>query len=375
MTEQQYLIKRKLNVVEFAEQMKNISEACRRLGVSRQHYYDIKNALAEDGVEGLIAKSRKGARIANRFSQEVEEAILDYCLEEPTHGQVRVANELNRKNGWNISGGGVRSFWVRNNLQTKDLRLKRLEEHSAKEGVILTESQVKALEEKKEEKQAHGEIETHHSGFLFSQDTYYVGYIKGIGKIYQQTGIDTFSNQGFAKLYLDKNQTVTADFLNSKVLPFFDAHRISILRVLTDRGTEYCGRPETHHYQLYLYLNDIEHSRTKARHPQTNGACEKLNQTIQSEFYSTAFRKKLYKSLEEIQADLDTFMNKYNYDRTNQGKRCKGKTPYETFTHGVELYKKMVYKKELADEETPKSLVVSDEKKVEMFQDMSNISL
>lgn len=361
MTEQQYLIKRKLNVVEFAEQMKNISEACRRLGVSRQHYYDIKSTLQEEGIEGLLEKTRKSPRIANRFSPEIEQAILDYCLEEPVHGQQRVANELNRKKGWNISGGGVRSFWLRNDLQTKALRLKRLEEHSAKEGTILTESQLKALEEQKEEKQAHGEIETHHSGFLFAQDTYYVGYIKGIGKIYQQTGIDTYSNQGFAKLYLEKTQTVAADFLNSKVLPFFDEHNISILRVLTDRGTEYCGRPETHHYQLFLHLNDIEHSRTKARHPQTNGACEKLNQTIQNEFYQTAFRKKLYKSLEEMQLDLDKFMVYYNKDRTNQGKRCKGKTPYETFTSGIEIYNAMVYKNNEEGFELEKKFEVSQE--------------
>ena len=185
-----------------------------------------------------------------------------------------------------------------------------------------------------------------------AQDTYYVGYIKGIGKIYQQTAIDTFSNTGFAKLYLDKTQTVAADFLNSKVLPFFDEHRISVLRMLTDNGKEFCGRAETHHYQMFLYLNDIEHSRTKARHPQTNGAVEKLHQTIQNEFYNTAFRKTLYKTLEQMQNDLDKFMKKYNFERTNQGKRCQGRTPYETFTEGVQKYKAMVYDTEKEDQET-----------------------
>jgi len=125
-----------------------------------------------------------------------------------------------------------------------------LEKWSAEKNNILSESQVQALEEQKQEKEAHGEIETHHAGFLFAQDTYYVGYIKGIGKIYQQTGIDTFSNLGFAKLYLDKTQTVAADFLNSKVLPTFDEHGVSVLRVLTDNGKEYCGHQNSHHYQL-----------------------------------------------------------------------------------------------------------------------------
>lgn len=351
MTQQQYLINRKLNIVEFADTLKNITKACKRLGVSRQHYYDIKKAIEEDGVEALVEKSRRGPRIGNRCAPEVEQAILDYALEYPTHGQVRVSNELRKKKNVHISGGGVRSVWLRHDLANKSLRLKRLEKWSAEENNILTESQVQALEEQKQEKEAHGEIETHHSGFLVAQDTYYVGYIKGIGKIYQQTGIDTFSNTGFAKVYLDKTQTVAADFLNSKVLPFFDDHGISVLRMLTDNGKEYCGQQDTHHYQLFMYLNDIEHSRTKVRHPQTNGAVEKLNQIIQNEFYNVAFRKKLYGSLEELQSDLDIYMREYNFDRTNQGKRCKGRTPYETFSQGVQLYKEMVYDTERENEE------------------------
>lgn len=343
MTEKQYLISRKLNVLDFADQMKNISEACRKLGVSRQHYYDIKNTLAEEGVEGLMEKTRKVARIRNRLAPEIEDAILEYSLHQPTHGQKRVANELNRKHNWKISDGGVRSVWLRHGLEVKSLRLKRLEKWAAENHGLLTESQIQAMEEQKEEKLAHGEIETHHSGFLVAQDSYYVGYIKGIGKIYQQTGIDTYSNIGFAKIYQDKTATCAAKFLNSKVLPFFDEYNLSVLRVLTDRGTEYCGKPETHHYQLFLYLNEIEHSKTKARHPQTNGSCEKLNQTIQEEFYSVAFRKKLYTSIEEMQKDLDDYMRFYNFSRTNQGKRCKGRTPMETFLEGKELYQKLVH--------------------------------
>jgi transposase InsO family protein len=111
---------------------------------------------------------------------------------------------------------------------------------------------------------------------------------------------------------------VTAEFLNNKVLQYFDEHGISILRVLTNNGREYCGIKDSHHYQLFLYLNDIEHTRTKVRYPQTNGATEKLNQTIKNDFFSVAFRKKLYTTLEEMQFDLDNFMKEYNFDQTNQ---------------------------------------------------------
>lgn len=344
MTREQYIINRKVSIVELGQTLGNISDACRKIGVSRQHYYDIKQALLEDGVEGLMEKSRRMPRYGNRVPPELEDRILKYSLEYPTHGQVRVSNELKRE-GVIVSPGGIRSIWLRHKLEKKGLRLKRLEQWSAEHANILTESQVQALELAKEEKEAHGEIETHHPGFLVGQDTYYVGYIKGVGKIYQQTGIDTYSNVGFAKIYNDKNSLTAADFLNDKVLPFFDQHNMSVLRTLTDRGTEYCGKPE-HAYQLFLHLNDIEHSRTKVRHPQTNGATEKLNQTIQNEFYAVVFRKKIYQSLEEIQTDLDEFMARYNCDRTNQGRNCAGRTPMETFLSGIPLYQNLVYKGE-----------------------------
>ena len=344
MTQQQYIISRKVNIVELANTLGNISEACRNLGVSRQHYYDIKTAINEDGIEGLLEKSRKVPRVANRIGPEIEKQILEYALEFPTHGQVRVENELKAK-GIRISSGGVRGVWGRHNILRKGDRLKRLEKYSAETGKVLTESQVAALECAKEAKQAHGEIETFHPGFLFGQDTYYVGYIKGVGKIYQQTGIDTFSNTGFAKLYLDKTAITAADFLNDKVLPYFDSEQMRLLRVLTDRGTEYSGKIEQHPYQLFLHLNDIEHSRTKAFHPQTNGCTERLNQIIQEEFYAVAFRKTLYGSIEQIQTDLDAYMKYYNEKRTNQGKRCLGRTPKQTWDDGYELYKKYVIEK------------------------------
>ncbi len=341
MTQEQYLIKRKLNILELGQTLGNISDACRRLGVSRSHYYDIKNVIAEEGVEGLLEKSRRTPRIGNRIAPEIEKKVLDYALEFPTHGQVRVENELKQK-GIQISSGGIRGIWIRHGIPTKNERLLRLEKWVAETGKVLTESQVQALESAKEEKEAHGEIETFHPGFLMGQDTYYVGYIKGIGKIYQQTGIDTYSNVGFAKVYTEKTALTSADFLNDKVLPFYDSHGIRLLRTLTDRGSEYCGHPDTHPYQLFLHLNDMEHSRTKARHPQTNGCTERLNQIIQDEFYAVAFRKRLYTSLDEIQGDLDIFMKSYNETRTNQGKRCQGRTPIQTFLASLDLYQKYV---------------------------------
>lgn len=205
--------------------------------------------------------------------------------------------------------------------------------------MVLTESQVQALEKAKVEKEAQGEIETEHPGYLGSQDTYYVGTIKGVGRIYEQTYIDTYSRVAQAKLYTQKTPITAADTLNDRVLPFYEGHGIKVLRILTDRGTEFSGNRERHEYELYLDLEDIEHTKTKVRHPQTNGICERFHQTIQNEFYATAFRKKIYNSLEEIQNDLDEWLVYYNNERPHSGKYCFGKTPMQTFLDTIHLAK------------------------------------
>lgn len=199
----------------------------------------------------------------------MEKTIVELAIEQPTLGQLRVSNEL-KKQGIIISPGRVRSVWLRHDLHTFKLRLKALEAKSAQEGILLSESQLAALEKAKEEKKAQGEIETYHPGYLGAQDTYYVGNIKGVGHIYQQTFIDTYSKIAFTKLYDRKNALVAADLLNDQVVPFFEQHELRLLRILTDRGTDY-GIRDQHDYQLYLALEDIDHSKTKAKSPQTNG--------------------------------------------------------------------------------------------------------
>ncbi len=170
-----------------------------------------------------------------------------------------------------------------------------------------------------------------------SQDTFYVGNMKGVGWIYQQTFVDTYAKVAFAKLYTTKTPIAAADVLNDGVLPFYQEHQVPLLRVLTDRGSEYCGRVEQHDYQLYLAVNDVDHTRTKAQSPQTNGICERFHKTILNEFYRVAFRKKIYTTLEELQEDLDAWLIAYNHERTHQGKMCCGRTPMATFEDGKRI--------------------------------------
>jgi transposase InsO family protein len=338
MTTEEKLIKNKLGLLELANYLKNVSEACRVMGYSRDTFYRVRKAYEEGGLEALKEKSRRKPNVRNRVSEDIEEAVVQMAFEEPAYGQKRVSDEL-RERGIFISPAGVRCVWLRHDLQTFQRRLVALEEHVAKTGAVLTESQLLAMEKAKEEKAAWGEIETEHVGYLGSQDTFYVGTLKGVGRIYQQTFIDTYSAVGFAKLYTSKVPINAADLLNDRVMPFFDKHELPLLRILTDRGTEFCGKPDTHDYQLFLALNDIDHTRTKAKNPQTNGICERFHKTILDEFYKIAFRKKIYLTLDELQEDLDEWLAKYNLRRTHQGKRCQGKTPMKTFMENLPLAK------------------------------------
>jgi transposase InsO family protein len=337
----QNIIKHKVGLLNLAEELGNVSKACKLMGFSRDTFYRYQSARDEGGVDALFEKNRRKPNLKNRVDLDTENAVVAYATDYPAYGQTRASNEL-RKLGVFVSPSGVRSIWLRHDLYNFKLRLRALEKISADQGIVLTEAQVQALEKKKDDDLAHGEIETAHPGYLGSQDTFYVGTIKGVGRIYQQTFVDTYSKWAAAKLYTTKTPITAADMLNDKVLPFFEEQGMGVIRMLTDRGTEYCGNVEKHDYELFLGVCGIEHTKTKARHPQTNGICERFHKTILNEFYQVAFRRKLFPSLDSLQTDLDKWINEYNTERTHQGKMCCGRTPMATMLDGKQIWEDKV---------------------------------
>ncbi|TBR24647.1 MAG: transposase, partial [Reyranella sp.] len=233
MTTEKKVARRKRTLLELAGQLGNVSKACRIVGYSRQQFYEIRRNFQTYGADGLLDRIA-GPRNPhpNRVGEDVEKAILDHCLAHPCHGALRVAGELALA-GIQVSSSGVRGVWSRHGLLGKHDRLMRLEKASADRVVQLNEEQVAALERFSPEfRERH--IEAHHSGDLVAVDTFFVGHLKAIGKVYLQTAIDCCSRFAWGRLYTNKMPLTAVHLLNTDVVPHFEEHGVPIKTVLSD---------------------------------------------------------------------------------------------------------------------------------------------
>lgn len=349
MTTTQKVARRKLSLLELAKDLGNVSKACKVMGYSRQQFYEIRRNFQTFGAEGLLDRlpGTRGPH-PNRVSEEVEKAVLDHALVFPSHGPLRVSQELTLK-GIQVSSGGVRGVWSRHNLLTRHERLLRLERETRAQKMDLTVEQVRMLERFSPEfRERH--IEVHHTGELVAVDTFFVGTLKGVGRVYLQTVLDCFSRYAWGRLYTSKLPVTAVHVLNNDVLPFFEAHSVAVETVLSDNGREFCGRPDQHPYELFLQLEGIEHRTTKVRRPQSNGFIERLHRTLLDEHFRIQGRTKWYESLDEMQEDLDKYLAHYNAERPHQGRNMNGKTPYDIFKSGIKktTTKKAQNKKQIA---------------------------
>lgn len=345
MTAKQKVAHRKLSMLQLAEKLRNVSEACRIMGYSRQQFYEIKRSFQEHGFDGLLDKPPIPGSMPTKTPPELEKKVIDMSIEHPAWGQQHIADHLALESV-QIAPATVRNIRIRNGLESRYRRLLALEEKVAGKPVELTEEQIRLLEKHNPEfKERH--VESPHPGYLLSQDTFYVGTMKGVGRVYLQAVVDTYSSLAFGKLYTAKIPITAADLLNDRVLPFYEKEKVPVRAILTDRGTEFKGRLESHPYELFLQLSDIEHRLCKVATPRTNGFVERFNRTVLDEFFREAFRKKFYASVVELQKDLDEWLYNYNHKRPHRGYRNMGRRPYETFTQGKKLIGKTTKKKEV----------------------------
>ena len=334
MTTTDKIARRKLSLLDLASDLSNVSRACKVMGYSRQQFYEIRRNFQTYGAAGLMDRlpGAKGPH-PNRVPAEIEAAVLAHALDHPCHGALRVEHELRLK-GVAVSSGGVRGVWQRHNLLTKHERLLRLEKATAERPFDLSEEQTRLLERFSPEfRERH--IEAPHTGALVAVDTFFVGTLKGVGKIYMQTAIDCHSRYAWARLYPSKLPVTAVHTLNHDVLPTFEDHGARIEAVLSDNGREFCGRPDHHPYELFLQLEEIEHRTTKVRRPQSNGIVERFHRTALDEHFRVEGRKTWFETIDEMQKVLDEWLVAYNTKRPHQGRGMNGRTPLKAFNEGL----------------------------------------
>jgi transposase InsO family protein len=144
--------------------------------------------------------------------------------------------------------------------------------------------------------------------------------------------VDARRSLAFAKLELSKATLTAVDTLYDHVLPFYGEQGVPVAHALTDNSRGYCGRESQRFFELFPTLNQVTHRRTEVRSPEINGSCERFHRTVKEEFFAVAFRKTFYESLDQLQADLDRYVDFYNRERAHQGYRTQGRTPYQAFS-------------------------------------------
>jgi len=337
MTADEKIAHQRLSVLELAQALGNVSEACRQRDISRSQFYEYKRRFQTHGLEGLKDLPPIHHSHPWTTTPEVVQRILEVSLQNPAWGCVRLSNQL-KLEGTSVSSPTIQNILIKHGMGSKYERLLKLEEEAAGHAIELTPEQVMLIEKANPcFRERH--VESSRPGELLSQDTFYVGRFKGVGKVYLHAIVDTYGSYAFGFLYTSKQPEAAVAVVHNDVLPFYQDLELPVKAILTDNGREFCGK-DSHPYEIYLALNEIEHRRTKVRRPQTNGFVERFNRTVLDEFLRPAFRTKFYESVEALQDDLDIWLVHYNTERAHQGYRNMGKRPIDTINDYLKTVRK-----------------------------------
>ena len=333
MTAEEKVARQKLSVLELAQALGNVTEACRQRGISRTSFYEYKRRFQTHGLEGLKDLPPIHKSHPMTTPPEVVERILDLSLTHPAWGCDRLSDTMKLEGSY-VSGPTIQNILNQNGMGTRYDRWLKLEGKASEEAMELSGEQV-AFIEKQNPCFRERHVESSRPGELLNQDTFYVGHLKGVGKVYLHAVVDTYSSHAFGFLHVSKQPEAAVAVLHNQALPFYQERELVVEAVLTDNGREFCGK-DTHPYELYLELNDIQHRTSRVRRPQTNGFVERFNRTALDEFFRQAFRQNFYESVEELQGDLDRWLEHYNTERPHQGYRNMGRRPIDTINQYLE---------------------------------------
>ena len=327
MQAEEKVARQRLSVLQLAELLQNVSAACRQRGMTRTQFYDYKRRFELQGLEGLKDLPPIHKTHPQTTPPEIVERILALSLEHPAWGCVRLSERL-KLDGVRVSSPTIQNILIKHGMASKFDRLLKLEAQAAVEPIELSAEQIAQIEKANPcFRERH--VESGAPGQLLSQDTFFVGHFKGVGKVYLHTVVDTYGSYAFGFLHTSKVPECAVAVLHNDVLPFYQERGLAVEKILTDNGREFCGT-DTHPYELYLALNDIAHARTKVKHPYTNGFVERFHRTVKEEFFEMALRETFYESVEALQADLDRWLAHYNTERPHLGYRNLGKRPLDT---------------------------------------------
>ncbi len=329
MNAEEKVARQRMSVLELAEALGNVSEACRRRGMTRTQFYEYKRRFQTHGLAGLKDLPPVHKTHPQATPQPVVERIVALSLEHPAWGCVRLSAML-KLEGISVSSPTVQNILIKHGMGSKFDRLLKLEERASSEPIELSAEQV-ALIERTNPAFAERHVESSAPGELLCQDLFSVGHLKGVGEVYLDAVVDTYGSYAFGFLHTGKLPEAAAAVVHNDVLPFYEDRQLGVAAILTDNGREYCGT-DAHPYEVYLALNEIEHRRTKVKHPWTNGFVERFHRTALDEFFRIAFRTRFYEAVEPLQADFDAWLRHYNRERPHLGYRNYGKRPLDTVT-------------------------------------------
>lgn len=318
----------RLHAINRAAQIGNVSQACRELGISRTRFYRWKQRFEQYGTDGLRPGRRSSWRHPYQTPPNVERSVLAWAIAEPTWGPLRLSSELRRQRDLVLHPSTIYRILKRHRLQTRFERLVILEQHAAETAGLLTERTRRKLLRAQGHKPRH--VQASVPGELVCIDTFYIGKLKGVGKVWQYTACDAATSFGVARLITGNWSAVkSAAFLTEAVIPVFGKQGFAVQRVLTDCGREYYGE-----FDKVCAAREIRHTRTKPRHAWTNGFVERLQGTILRELWRVAFRRRFFTSMPQMQRELNGYLRYYNFERIHHGYRTKGRTPAEVIkTH------------------------------------------